>query len=180
MDSLYRRSYLAALIGDGRPFLMVVGSMLVLCGAFALFLSATGNFLPHDIRFLGMTAQALCAVNQCRIVHFMFHDRVAFGGSLIAIGSLYLWMAEFPLRNHEAWAWWLFVVSGLSGFGSFLAYLGYGYLDTWHGAATLLLIPFFIIGLLRSRSLLNKPEGLASLFKSENSARWLSPFGVGR
>ena len=180
MDSLYRRSYLAALIGDGRPFLMVVGSMLVLCGAFALFLSATGNFLPHDIRFLGMTAQALCAVNQCRIVHFMFHDRVAFGGSLIAIGSIYLWMAEFPLRNGEAWAWWLFVLSGLAGFGSFLAYLGYGYLDTWHGVATLFLLPCYASGLYRSFRGLSAGRSPKGLFTPARSRDWFSRYGVGR
>jgi len=36
------------------------------------------------------------------------------------MGALYMWLAEFPLRNREAWAWWVFVISGLSGFGSFL------------------------------------------------------------
>src|SRR5437660_6508364 len=163
MDPLYGRNYLTALIGDGRPLLMVVGAMLILCGGFALFLSATGHFLPHDIQFLGMTAQALCAVNQCRIVHFMFHDRVAFGGSLMAIGSLYLWMAEFPLRNGEAWAWWLFVFSGLAGFGSFLAYLGYGYLDTWHGVATLFMLPCYVLGLVRTWRLLEAPRTFRSL-----------------
>src|SRR5436309_15939484 len=180
MHSLYRRSYLAALIGDGRPLLMVVGSMLVLCGGFALFLSATGHFLPHDIRFLGMTAQALCAVNQCRIVHFMFHDRVAFGGSLIAIGSLYLWMAEFPLRNGEAWAWWLFVLSGLAGFGSFLAYLGYGYLDTWHGVATLFLLPTQFFGLAISWSGLKQRASARALLQPAVSLTLRTRFGFGR
>jgi len=180
MDSLYRRSYLAALISDGRPLLMLVGSILILCGAFALFLSATGNFLPHDIRFLGMTAQALCAVNQCRIVHFMFHDRVAFGGALIAIGTLYLWMAEFPLRNGEAWAWWLFVLSGLAGFGSFLAYLGYGYLDTWHGVATLLLLPLYASGLYGSFRGFAAGTSPRVLFTPARSLDWFSRHGLGR
>jgi hypothetical protein len=36
------------------------------------------------------------------------------------------------------------------GFLTFLAYLGYGYLDTWHGVATLFLLPVFGVGLLRS------------------------------
>src|SRR6185295_122540 len=124
------RGLLDALIGDGRPFLIFLGLSLVLSGAFAIFLAATHRFLPHDVQFLGMTAEQLCAIDNCRVVYFMFHDRVAFGGALIAIGALYMWLAEFPLRNHEAWAWWVFVVSGLSGFGSFLAYLGYGYFDT--------------------------------------------------
>ena len=37
-------------------------------GAFALFLSARGEFLPHDIRFLGASASELCSLAQCRIV----------------------------------------------------------------------------------------------------------------
>jgi hypothetical protein len=47
----------------------------------------------------------------------------------------------------ESWSWWTLVCSGLAGFLSFLSYLGYGYLDTWHGAATLLLLPVFVAGL---------------------------------
>ena len=33
------------------------------------------------------------------------------------------------------------------GFGSFLSYLGYGYLDSWHGAAELRgSVPFIVVG----------------------------------
>src|SRR6266702_3962924 len=120
------RSFFGALIGDGRPLLSFTGLCLALSGVFALFLSATGHFLPHDVQFLGMAPEELCSINECRIVHFMFHDRVSFGGAILAIGVLYLWLAEFPLRHREAWAWWLIAVSGVLGFGSFLAYLGYG------------------------------------------------------
>ncbi|HEX7158508.1 MAG TPA: hypothetical protein VF214_05825, partial [Edaphobacter sp.] len=41
--------------------------------------------------------------------------------------------------------------SGAVGFLAFLTYLGRGYLDTWHGVATLFLLPVFIAGLWRSR-----------------------------
>jgi MFS family permease len=174
------RGLLQALLGDGRPLLIFTGMSLALSGAFALFLSATGQFLPHDVQFLGMGADELCAVKDCRIVHFMFHDRVSFGGTLVAVGSLYMWMAEFPLRRGEVWSWWLFAVSGIIGFGSFLAYLGYGYLDTWHGLATLLLLPCFIMGLARSYTLLPQPRPPGSLLKPSVSVRWKSPFGLGR
>ena len=110
----------------------------------------------------------------------MFHDRVAFGGALIAIGALYMWLAEFPLRQRQAWAWWAFIVSGIFGFGSFLAYLGYGYLDTWHGVATLLILPCFVSGLFRSRSCLQTPRGIRALSKPGAEVNWRSPFGVGR
>ncbi len=123
------------------------------CGAFAIFQAATGNFLPHDTVYLGMTASELCALQGCRILHFMIHDRISFGGVLVAIGVLYLWLTLFPLRRRESWAWWTLALSSLAGFLSFLSYLGYGYLDTWHGAATLALMPLFVAGLVRTRRL---------------------------
>jgi hypothetical protein len=117
---------LAELVGDGRPLLALVALGLILSGIFALFLSATGAFLPHDVAFLGMQPRELCALHECRIVHFIFHDRVSFGGTLIAIGTLYLWLLAFPLRLGEEWAWWTLLFSGVIGFLSFLAYLIYG------------------------------------------------------
>lgn len=171
----------AALVDDGRPLLSLTGLALILSGGFALFLSATGAFLPHDIDYLGMAPQQLCALNQCRIVHFMFHDRVSFGGVLIAIGTLYLWLAHFPLRRGEAWSWWVFALSGLTGFASFLCYLGYGYLDTWHGAATLVLLPCFLIGMWKSRTLLPAgSENWRSLLLPAGRLDWQSRTGLGR
>jgi hypothetical protein len=138
---------LEGLAGDGRPLLMLTAVALLLSGGFAMFLAVRREFLPHDVAFLGMSADRLCALAACRVVRFMFHDRVAFGGSLLAIATLYLWRAAFPLRDGERWAWWTFALSGTLGFGSFLAYLGYGYLDSWHGIATLALLPIVIAGL---------------------------------
>ncbi len=174
------RSFLEAVLGDGVPLLVFTGLSLILCGAFALFLSITGHFLPHDVHYLGMTAADLCSIKQCRIVHFMFHDRVSFGGAIIAIGTLYLWLAMFPLRQGQAWAWWVFLISGLAGFGSFLAYLGYGYLDRWHGVATLSLLPCFVGGLVRSYRRLPKPVVLRTLFTPTVSVPWKSSAGIGR
>ena len=123
------------------------------CGAFVIFQAVTGQFLPHDAVYLGMTAPQLCALQGCRILHFMIHDRISFGGVLVAIGVIYLWLGLFPLRREESWAWWALTMSGVTGFLSFLAYLGYGYFDTWHGAATLVLLFIFVAGMLRTRGL---------------------------
>jgi hypothetical protein len=147
------RGLVRELIDDGRPLLMLTAVMLLLSGVFAIFLSIRREFLPHDVAYLGMTAETLCGIADCRIVRFMFHDRVAFGGTLISIATLYLWLAAFPLRDGHAWAWWAFAASGMLGFGSFLAYLGYGYFDSWHGAASLALLPVFVIGLAVARPL---------------------------
>src|SRR5438132_3886385 len=137
----------------GPSLLILTALTLMGCGAFALFQAATGQFLPHDTDYLGMTAQQLCTLRGCRVVHFMMHDRVSFGGVLLAIGIMYLWLTEFPLRRGESWAWWALAASGGAGFLSFLAYLGYGYLDTWHGVATIALAPLFLGGLWMTRGL---------------------------
>jgi hypothetical protein len=147
------RGFFETLLGDGRSLITLTALALMGAGAFALFQASTGQFLPHDTDYLGMTSQQLCAIHGCRIVHFMIHDRVSFGGVLLAIGVMYLWLVEFPLKRGESWAWWGIAISGTAGFLSFLAYLGYGYLDSWHGAATLGLLPLFIAGLVLTRRL---------------------------
>jgi hypothetical protein len=55
-----------------------------------------------------------------RLLGFMFHDRVAYGGTLISIGSGYLWMAGQALAARQVWAWWALLFSGGVGFVGFL------------------------------------------------------------
>ena len=174
------RGIFEALIADGRPLLLFSGLAIVLAGVGAIFIAATGHFLPQDVEYLGMSSQQLCELHQCRIVHFMIHDRVSWGGSLIAIGSLYMWLVEFPLKQKRVWAWWLLCTTGIIGFGSFLAYLGYGYLDSWHGLATLGLLPIFLTGLIRSYFTLPKPLSIGALFKPSIRPDWKSSIGLGR
>lgn len=174
------RGLFELVLGDGRPFLLVTAASLMFSGGFALFLSASREFLPHDVAYLGMTADQLCALERCRVVAFMIHDRVAFGGTLIGVGALYVWLVAVPLSAGMAWAWWTLAVSGALGFGSFLTYLGYGYLDTWHGVGTLLLLPVFLVGLLRSRRLLDEPLGVGSLLRPGTGLRLRTSDGVAR
>src|SRR5437773_12062602 len=145
------RGLLDALLSDGRFLLSLTGFVLALSGGFAIFQSVSGHFLPHDAEALGFDAKHLAEVANRRVVSFMFHDRVAFGGTLLAIGFAYWFLAEFPLRAGEAWAWWTYLISGVCGFTSFLSYLSYGYLDTWHAIATLGLLAVFLAGLCRAR-----------------------------
>jgi hypothetical protein len=157
---------LGPLLADGRPLLTLGAIGLFFAGGFAIFLAAAGQFLPHDVQFLGMTARELCSHDACRIVHFMIHDRVSFGGTLIGLSILYLWLIHFPLRERQAWAWWTLLVSNVAGFASFLTYLGFGYLDTWHGIATLFLLPCFAVGLARIYCTLDRPRGIKSLMRA--------------
>lgn len=176
-----QRGFLQELLGDGRPALALTAIALLGSGSFAIFLAARREFLPHDIAFLQTSAAQLCAVADCRIVHFMFHDRVAFGGTLISVAVLYLWLVAFPLRTGESWAWWTMLVSGTLGFGSFLLYLGYGYFDSWHGAGTLALLPVFVAGLLLSRPHATRGDPAymtTSDFRSASRATRLGRWGL--
>lgn len=156
---------LAPLFSDGRHFLTLGTLGLLLSGGFAIFLAAAGQFLPHDIQFLQMTARELCGHDACRIVHFMIHDRVSFGGTLLALSVLYFWLIHFPLRARQPWAWWTLLLSNIAGFASFLTYLRLGYLDTWHGLATLLLLPCFAIGLTMTYPTLRLPRAVSSMLR---------------
>ncbi|HEY7404642.1 MAG TPA: hypothetical protein VIB39_14045 [Candidatus Angelobacter sp.] len=160
------RGLLEALLGDGRFLLQVTGLALFISGGFAIAQSVSGQLLPHDVSALGMDAAMLRQQTSANLVRFMFHDRVAFGGALLAIGMAYWWLAEFPLREGASWAWWTFALSGGLGFLSFLAYLGYGYFDTWHGVATLFLLPVYLAGMLRARRLLRGSNSAAALWKT--------------
>jgi len=151
------RSIWKALTGDGVFLLVLTGLALLFSGAFAIFLSFSGDFLPHDAEKIGFSSDELYLISPS-LVKFMLHDRAAFGGVLLSLGSWYLWLAYYPMANGQRWAWITFCISGLFGFGSFLLYLGYGYLDIWHGIATLCLLPFFLLGLKNSRQLIQDTQ----------------------
>ncbi len=172
-DSLWR-----ALTGDGRPLLAVFAVGLGLAGAFAWFVSAAGETLPHELRFLGMTAPELHGLAEGRVADFMTHDRVAFGGTLIALAVLYLWIVAVPLAVGERWAWNLVAVSGVLGFTSFLAYLGYGYFDLWHAVSTSALLPIFVVGMAMTRRIPRSVSGGPSRLASW--PEWRTVDGLGR
>ena len=175
-----RRTLIDALVSDGRFLLIFTAIILVLSGLFVIVQSLTGHFLPHDVSYLGLDALELSEFNNGAITRFMFHDRISFGGSIMAVGFLYMWLAEFPLKNGEGWAWYLFLFSGIIGFGSFLTYLGYGYFDTWHGAATVLLLPFFLTGMIRSRRLIKTDITAKDILRAKQKFSLKTRFDIGR
>jgi hypothetical protein len=175
-----RKGLFEVIIADGRPLLTFVGLSLVLFGLFAIFQASTGHLLPHDVAYLGLDAEALCIVFDCRIVEFMIHDRISFGGALIAIGIIYIWLVAFPLKERLQWAWWVLLLSSIAGFASFLTYLGYGYLDTWHGFATLLLLPIFVLGLFLTYPTSREKQSFRQIFSPSAPLSLRSRAGAGR
>ena len=145
------RSLLDVILADGRSLIALTGISLALSVLFAILQSVSGQLLPQDSHAIGMDSSALMHAGNRHLLGFMFHDRVAYGGTLFSIGAGYLWLAAFPLKARQPWAWWALVFSGGLGFLAFLTYLGQGYLDSWHGVATLFLFPVFVAGIWRSR-----------------------------
>ena len=178
MQTLNRSLY-QALVSKGIFPLILTGVVLIFVGLFLVTQSIVGQLLPHDIRNLGMTTAQLSVFNGGKIVKFMFHDRVAFGGSLIAVGLLYIWLVEFHLKKGRAWAWWLFVLSGITGFGSFLTYIGYGYFDTWHAVGTVLLIPVFLAGVVYSYKELQGNKKISALLARQCPVNFSTASGIG-
>ena len=169
---------LAPVLSDGGRHLLTVAALgLLAAGGFAIFLAAAGQFLPQDIQYLGMTADQLCGVDHGLIFHFMQHDRVAFGGVLISIAVLHLYLIAFPLRGRQPWAWWTLAISTVAGFASFGMYLISGYVDSWHGVATLALLPLFAAGLLLTHGTLPPHAGVRCLLTSGEATippgRWV-------
>jgi dihydroorotate dehydrogenase len=177
---LARPAHVETWVRIGSALVAFTGMSLIAAGAFALVLAATVKLLPYDVHYLGITVEELCSRGQCRIVHFMAHDRVSFGGSIISIGILYVWLALAPLRAGKPWAWWTVALSGAVGFGSFLTYLGYGYLDLWHGRATLALLPVFAAALVLTFAGLERPRGPRRLLDVGARAWLWSRGGLGR
>lgn len=177
----YLLKTIATRVGDGRLLIKFTAVCLGLSGLFGLVQSATGFMLPHDLAYLQMSLEDLCGVSEGRVVGFMFHDRASFGGALVAIALMYYWLAEFPLAAGEAWAWWTLNLSGLVGFGSFFTFLGYGYLDTWHAAASAALLPCFVAGLWRSARIVRAaggcrgPESRGPEIHGARLRHWMKP-----
>jgi hypothetical protein len=171
---------LASWRSDGIGLLTVAALGLLAAGLFAWFLAMTDQLLPHDVAWLTISEPELRAVADGRLVHFMGHDRAAFGGTLIAIGVLYLWLIRFPLAEGRPWAWWLLAVGASLGFLTFLSYLGTGYLDSWHGLATLILLPLFGLGLVRARPARSLSDGIRTLLIPGERPRAWSRAWLGR
>jgi hypothetical protein len=165
------------LVADGRSLLALFAVGLGLAGGFAWFLSLVGEALPHELRYLGLNLAELRALADGRVLDFMTHDRVAFGGTLIAMAVMYLWLIAGPLGDGERWAWWLIAVTGTFGFGSFAAYVGSGYIDTWHLAASTAILAAFLPGLVLTRRRLRPGWGPTRPF---DWPAWRTTAGLGR
>ncbi len=123
-----------------------MGAGMLIGGLMALIIAGTNVVLPYDESFLGLTRDALPAINP-HLLHFMAHDRITLAGAMVAIGLLYLGLSLFGIRSGLHWARQAVLFSAFTGFASFFLFLGFGYLDPFHAFVTVALLQLLLLGL---------------------------------
>ena len=118
---------------------MLIGSVL------ALIIASHRVVLPYDEAFCGWSREQMRQFNP-RLLSFLAHDRVTLAGTMVSIGLLYLSLSWHGARRGLHWARMCVLVSAGAGFFSFFLFLGFGYLDPFHGFVTAVLFQLFAMG----------------------------------
>lgn len=137
-----RRNAIPAWIGFA-----LFGTGLIFSGVVALIVALTSIVLPYDELFLGLTRDQIAVINP-HLLSFMAHDRTSLAGAQFSVGLLYTLLTMFGVRQGQAWARRVLLLSAGVGFVTFFLFIGYGYFDPLHALGTLLLFVFFLLGAL--------------------------------
>ena len=165
-QSLHNAPMLQSNSQRGIYSLYLAALMLILIGIAALATAVSITFLPHETAYLQTSVSSLNhAHHDHSLIGFIIHNRIAFGGTLIVLGWLYLWLSHYPLRQGQRWAWWALLLSAFFGSSSFFAYLRRGYFDPWHASGTVAITAVLAFGLWHTypRTPAHKPQNHLSL-----------------
>ena len=149
------------------------GLFIFLGGLLALLFSITTIILPYDEYFLGMKRDTIWAFND-RIMLFMAHDRMTLAGTMISGGIVYMQLAKYGVKRGLKWAKQAIDAAAILGFLGIFAFIGYGYFDWLHLIFWLVLLPFYVVGFVKTRNI----SGTASSKNRKNHSVWkISLFG---
>jgi hypothetical protein len=123
---------------------LLTGLGMIVAGLGAAAITLGPVLLWYDRDFLGTDLDRLHALDH-HLVHFLQHDRITMAGTMISIGVLYAGLAVGGVRRGWPWAREVCLASGWIGFGSLLYFLGFGFLEPLHLAATVVLFPMFLL-----------------------------------
>ncbi len=140
---------------------LLVGIAMICIGLASVAITLGPVLLWYDRDYLGMGVDQLHAVNH-HLVHFLQHDRITMAATAVTIGILYIGLAAGGMRRGWPWAREAYLISGWIGFPTLFYFLGFGYVEPLHTAATAVLFPMFLAatrrGPIRPRWIL-QPEG---------------------
>jgi dihydroorotate dehydrogenase len=157
-EAYSRRQNQALTENEGWKWYWLFGLAITIAGLIALFFSMTTIILPYDERFLGLFRKDIVDYNPL-ILYFMAHDRMTLSGTMISGGIIYMQLARYGIRYGLHWARKAFNIAAIIGFLGIFLFIGYGYFDWLHGLFWLILLPFFIIGFVKTRSATESPSG---------------------
>lgn len=157
---------------DGWIGFALVALGLIIASATVIVVGLTTVLLPYDEAFLGVTMNQIPVIND-HLLKFMSHDRVTLGGSSLSGAIIFLALAIFGVRRRHHWAYVTEVSGLIAGFMAFFLYLGFKYFDPLHALVCILILPFFVWGLLK------RPDFVAERSPNlHNDIRWhRSQFG---
>ncbi|MFC0473354.1 dihydroorotate dehydrogenase [Halalkalibacter kiskunsagensis] len=133
------------------------GFSIFIGGLIALFLSMTTIILPYDESFLNMRKEAISLFNE-RILYFMAHDRMTLAGTMVSGGIIYMFLARYGIRRGILWTKQATDTAAIIGFLGIFLFIGYGYFDWLHLLFWLILLPFYLIGFIKTRNLKEAPS----------------------
>jgi dihydroorotate dehydrogenase len=144
-----------------------MGLGVFLAGIIALIIGLTQVLLPYDEAFLGMKSEEIIAFNH-HLFHFMSHDRICLAGVMISAGFMFMQLSYHGIRKGIHWARKAFVLAAAVGFLNLFYFVGFGYFDKLHFLYYVIIFPFFIYGLYRSRNMTIGSSGT----NLHNSTSW--------
>ena len=119
--------------------LLLAAWLLIGIGCAALVAAFSVVMLPHEHALTGLGVGDLTQSHGHRLVDYVVHNRVSFGGALVGCGLLYHWLITRPLGRGEGWAWYTLALSGGVGVLSFAGYWVKGYVDPLHAGGSVVL-----------------------------------------
>jgi dihydroorotate dehydrogenase len=147
---------------------LLLGLALIISALVIFLVAVTRTVLPYDEAFVGLSRDAMIAINP-RLLPFLAHDRVSLAGTMLSTGILYSGLAWGGIRAGRRWALNAISISAVTGFISFFLFLGYGYFDPLHALLTASLIPLWVMSL-RSRLV---SQGFSPPPNLTNNRNWL-------
>ncbi|MGM7680680.1 dihydroorotate dehydrogenase [Cytobacillus sp. Hm23] len=140
----------------GWKYYWLFGLFIFIGGIIALIISLTSVLLPYDEQFLRMNKESIWIFNE-RILLFMSHDRMTLAGTMISGGIVYMNLALYGVKKGLLWAKQAIDLAAITGFLGIFLFIGYGYFDWLHLLFWLLLLPFYVLGFLKTKGLTNTP-----------------------
>lgn len=156
----------ASCLTEGWVSFTIVAIGLIIAAVSVICVGLTRVLLPYDEAYLGVTMNKIPEINP-HLLQFMSHDRVTLGGTSLSGAVLFFLVAFFGVRNRHRWAYVTEVAGLTAGFLAFFLYLGFKYFDPLHALVCLLVLPFFVWGVMHRPQF--TPERSAN---STNSAMW--------